>query len=140
MRQGLSVRFRPGGHSMQPVIRDGEAVTVAPIHTDDVRRGDILLYSNGKGLIAHRVLKKIEPTISTEERYFILRGDSSLNCDEPVAAGRVLGRVVSVERSGRSIKLAGRWAGMRRHANIYAGKLRGSLVPRLRFVKMMLTG
>jgi signal peptidase I len=123
LQQGLCVRFRPGGRSMQPTIRDGEAITVAPVRPDEVKRGDILLYSNGEGLIAHRVLK-IEAKKGAEESYFILRGDSSLDCDEPVAAGSVLGRVVSVERSGRTVKLSGRGAGIRRRANTCAIKLR----------------
>jgi signal peptidase I len=123
LRQGLCVRFRPGGRSMQPTIRDGEAITVAPVRADEVKRGDILLYSNGVGLIAHRVLK-IEAKKCVEEKYFILRGDSSVDCDEPVAAGSVLGRVVSVERSGRTVKLSGRVAVIRRRANTCATKLR----------------
>jgi len=36
---------------------------------------------------------------------FILRGDASLTCDDPVEAQQVLGKVVSVERGGRSIDL-----------------------------------
>ena len=39
---------------------------------------------------------------------FILRGDASLTCDDPVEAQQVLGKVVSVERGGRSIDLYSR--------------------------------
>jgi hypothetical protein len=124
---------------MQPTIRDGEAITVAPVRPDEVKRGDILLCRKGEGLIAHRVLK-IQARKWAEESYFILRGDSSLDCDEPLAAGSVLGRVVSVERSGRTIKLWGRGAGIRRRANLCAMRLKRRLVPRLRSVKLLLTG
>lgn len=39
---------------------------------------------------------------------FILRGDASLTCDDPVEEQQVLGKVVSVERGGRSIDLYNR--------------------------------
>jgi hypothetical protein len=36
-------------------------------------------------------------------RHFALRGDASSSCDEPVKAGQILGKVVSIERNGRCI-------------------------------------
>ena len=36
---------------------------------------------------------------------FILRGDASFNCDYPVKPEQILGKVVSVERDGKSIDL-----------------------------------
>jgi cell wall-associated NlpC family hydrolase len=107
---------------MQPTIKDGEAITVAPVSSHQVKRGDILLYCTGRGMIAHRVVK----TGVDRERgaYFIMRGDSSVSADEPVAAGRVLGKVVSVERRGRTISLSGRRAFIRHSANLWALKIR----------------
>lgn len=138
LAQGYRIRFRPGGRSMQPAIRDGEAITVAPVRAEDVRRGEILLYGNGKSLIAHRVVN-----IEVEKgkgRRFILRGDSCLACDPSVAARDVLGRVVSVEREGRHISLAGRRAVLRHDLNLWATKIRRRLAPRLKFVKLPVTG
>jgi len=34
---------------------------------------------------------------------FVLRGDAALACDDPVKAGQILGKVVSIERNGRTI-------------------------------------
>jgi hypothetical protein len=105
LEQGNSVRFRPGGHSMSPAIRDGEAVTVAPVRASEVRRGDIILYHTERGLIAHRVLK-LRGEI--DARVFITRGDASTSCDAPVNASQVLGRLICVERNGRRLSLKGR--------------------------------
>ena len=105
--QGNSVRFRPGGHSMSPAIRDGEAVTVAPVRASEVRRGDIILYRAERGLIAHRVLKLRG---ELDAPVFITRGDASTSCDAPVDASQVLGRVICVERNGRRLSLKGRRA------------------------------
>lgn len=39
----------------------------------------------------------------SEALRFALRGDASSSCDEPVKAGQILGKVVSIERNGRCI-------------------------------------
>ena len=103
LSQGYSVRFRPGGHSMHPTIRDGEAVTVEPVEPGKVERGDIVLYRTTGGVIAHRVMR-IERREDRPE-VFHLRGDASTSRDAPVRAEQILGRVVSVERMGRTISL-----------------------------------
>jgi signal peptidase I len=106
LSRGYSIRFRPGGHSMHPTIRDGEVVTVSPVDARMVKRGDILFYRSEHGVIAHRVVRIREE--KSAQRVFILRGDASHSCDEPVRAEQVLGRVISVERDGRKIDLTNR--------------------------------
>jgi signal peptidase len=110
LRQGKGIRFRPGGGSMHPSIRDREAVIVEPVEASRIERGDIILYRHAYGLTAHRVLR-INP--EGDERLFILRGDASVNSDAPVRAEQVLGRVLAVERDGRELSLKGRRAGLR---------------------------
>jgi hypothetical protein len=56
LRQGQSVRFRAPGLSMHPAIKEGETITVIPLSSFDIKRGDILLYIVGKKVIAHRVV------------------------------------------------------------------------------------
>lgn len=44
LKAGESVTFRPRGRSMEPLIRDGQEVTVDPIKPDDVLEvGDVVL-------------------------------------------------------------------------------------------------
>jgi hypothetical protein len=109
---------------MHPTIKEGETIKVAPISSFDIKRRDILLYLTGKKAIAHRVVsikrEKSGPTSHTStqsptlnpQHLFILRGDASAICDDPVEAQQVLGKVVSVERRGRSIDLYSRKARM----------------------------
>jgi hypothetical protein len=61
---------------------------------------------------------------------FILRGDASAICDDPVQAHQVLGKVVSVERGSRSINLYSRKAKMLRVAYVWASHLK-SLILRI---------
>lgn len=105
LRLGYGIRFRPGGHSMHPAIKDGESVTVEPVRAGDVKRGDIILYRTERGLIAHRVVT-IRAT-GAGGRTFHLRGDASDSCDAPVSEQQILGKVVAVERDGRNANLSG---------------------------------
>jgi hypothetical protein len=122
LRLGYGVRFRAGGQSMHPTIKDGEVITVEPALPDKIKRGDIVLYRFRQGVIAHRVVR-IEKRAG-DDRRFILRGDSSAMCDAPVEAEKILGRVVSVERGGRDVDLASRKAKLIRAARSRASRLK----------------
>jgi hypothetical protein len=121
---------------MHPAIKEGETVTVAPLSSFDIKRGDILLYIAGKKVIAHRVvsIKREKNDFATHSKalngkhIFILRGDASLTCDDPVEAHQILGKVVSVERRGRSIDLYSTSARMFRLAYTWASRLKRKMV------------
>jgi signal peptidase I len=123
---GHRVRFRAHGQSMQPTIREGEAITVAPTVAAHVKRGDILLYRCVRGVIAHRVVR-IEHR-PDRAMVFILRGDASDTCDDPVTLGQVLGKVVGVERAGRCIALDSWKASIWRQVRRYVSHLKEWLV------------
>ncbi len=152
LRQGKNVRFRAPGLSMHPAIKEGETITVAPIASFDIKRGDILLYLAGKKVIAHRVVRikreKSDPTSDssanssirtktlskalTPQIIFTLRGDASAICDEPVEAEQVLGKVVSVEKHGRNIDLYSRKARMQHIAYTWASHFKRLILSLLR--------
>src|ERR1051325_8211071 len=94
LREGLSVRFRVGGRSMYPTIRNGELITVEPCAASEIRCGDIVFYRLRDGVLAHRVIR-IESEASGAWR-FTTRGDSYRSSDAPVKAGDILGRVIAV--------------------------------------------
>jgi signal peptidase I len=105
LRQGRQVRFHATGMSMIPAIREGEAITVVAAPPTKIRRRDVILYRSKRGVIAHRVVRVRR---DGEGCVFITRGDASVTSDEPVDASAVLGRVVAVERGGRTVHLTGR--------------------------------
>src|SRR5437868_2419356 len=102
LRDGYGVRFRAGGTSMHPTIRDGELITVESLSGCRFAIGDIILYRSERGVVAHRLMK-IEKR--EKESVYILRGDAAYAPDEPVTEGRLLGRVIAVQRRGRTINL-----------------------------------
>jgi hypothetical protein len=106
LREGLAVRFRAAGLSMEPSIRDGDAITVVPVPLDEVRRGDVLLYRTGERLLALRVIGRA----GGAERLFRVRGDAPGWEEERVPGSDVLGRVEAVEREGRPVALRGPFA------------------------------
>ena len=129
LKSGQSVRFQAPGRSMTPTIREDETITINPVSASTVRKGDIILYNNETGVIAHRVIRIEKKDASLQPHSFILRGDASITDDKPVAPGQVLGKVVSVERHGRSIALCGMWAKTKRMTRLLASRLKRLLKP-----------
>jgi hypothetical protein len=114
-----SICFRACGQSMHPSIRDGESVIVGPMNPDRIVRGDVLLCRHGDRVLAHRV---VDLSGTGEDRILRLRGDAKRDCDGPVVASMVIGRVESVRRDGRTIALSGRWARLRYRARTAASR------------------
>jgi signal peptidase I len=119
LAEGRTVRFRADGASMEPAIRDGDVVTVAPF-VGDVHRGDVLLYRTGGRLHAHRV---VGPVRGAKEGIRV-RGDAPGWEEERVPVADVLGRVETIERDGRAVPLRGP---VGRRVAGFVGRLRGRL-------------
>jgi signal peptidase I len=119
LEQGCGIRFRAGGGSMTPAIKDGALITVAPINPAEVKPGDVLLYRRQERVIAHRVVQ-----ISEAGASFVLRGDAACADDELVKAEQVLGKVVLVERAERRTALFTRKAPLRNAARALVSRLR----------------
>src|SRR5512142_1214767 len=99
LSEGLAVRFRAGGTSMEPAIGDGDLITVAPVSVGEIQPGDVVFYASGRRTIAHRVVEIRRDEAATPT--FIVRGDAREECDAPVVAAQILGKVVAVERAQR---------------------------------------
>lgn len=100
LERGHAVRFQARGDSMDPAIRDDDYLNVEPIaDRSRIRRGEVVVMLAERGLTVHRVLAHRGDTILT-------RGDNAPEADPPLHHSRVIGRVVSVEREGKTHKLA----------------------------------
>lgn len=129
--EGYSVRCRTYGMSMYPTIEDGEKVVVEPVAPAQIKRGDIILYRRHEGMIAHRVVRiaRTKQRGRSPQRCFILRGDASDSCDEPVEPERILGKVVAVEQCGRSIALDGMGAKISHILRSYGSRFKHRIAP-----------
>jgi signal peptidase len=89
------------GRSMMPLLREGDVVLV--IHSkDNTRLGDVVVFCQKGRLVAHRVLRIAR---DGAEDILVTKGDSVRRFDAPVSAKDILGRVVSIQRGERRIRL-----------------------------------
>ena len=106
---------------MYPTIRDGEVITIAPVASHEVVHGDVLLCRHDARMLAHRL---VAVTARGGERRFHFRGDAKAECDAPVGADAVLGKVISVFRNGRTAPLCGGRVRLRLGARRVASRAR----------------
>ena len=101
VKRGKKFRFETKGFSMQPFIRNGDVLTLAPLSGREIRIGDIVACEepvSGK-LIVHRVVRK-------RGNGYLIKGDNSLKEDGCVQRDSIFGRVVRVERRGKAVSFS----------------------------------
>lgn len=98
--RGAPLRMVARGHSMAPFVRDGDVLTIAPLHGQDPEVGEVVAFtvSGTDRLAIHRVLDRTNTG-------WLMRGDNSGQTDGSVTADELLGRVVRVERSGHEVRV-----------------------------------
>jgi hypothetical protein len=84
---------------MRPALMEGDYLVVRPI-TDRPRVGEVVVYSRGGQLWAHRLLAR-----SPSGRFMLTKGDARGRPDSPVSPEEMVGRAVAVERGGRRLSL-----------------------------------
>lgn len=97
LSRGDGLRFKAGGNSMFPFIRNGDTLVIQPYSEGHpLHSGDVLLCRLDSGqLVAHRLRLVQSGKLS-------LQGDACAFPDGWITPVDVLGRVVSVERNGKS--------------------------------------
>src|SRR5437868_9120860 len=90
LRSSGTLRLRVTGWSMLPAIWPGDTLIVEHIHHSAISEGDIVLFSSGRRLVAHRVVKT---NGSRKDSRIQTQGDAELRPDSPVAGNDLLGRV-----------------------------------------------
>jgi signal peptidase len=101
LARGLPFRFRARGHSMLPFIQDGDLLSIQPKEKADLRIGQVVAYihPDRSRLVVHRV-------VGRSAGAFLLQGDNLLGGPDGLVPGEnILGRVVSVERHGKRVRL-----------------------------------
>jgi uncharacterized repeat protein (TIGR01451 family) len=122
--RGHRVRFRAQGASMRPNIVENDALIVAPVTDLAVCQGDVLLTQGESGLKVHRVVQQ-----NITDGTVITRGDSGHEDDPPASIS--LGRVVAIERDGRTMTTVGRKSRVTAKLNSALLRLKLAFVRRL---------
>jgi uncharacterized repeat protein (TIGR01451 family) len=131
LRRGHHVRFRVQGASMQPNLRDGDTVVVAPASVAELRSGDVAFVETSHGLRVHRVKQIANGAVTTQ-------GDTGLESDPQTS--RVLGRAASISRDGREFPLTSWRTRFVHPVAILARRLRLATKNRLRSISSLLFG
>lgn len=88
---------------MAPMIEQGDTVLIRSVHSQQLRRGDLLLVERDGYFLVHRL-------VAAGAHYIRIKGDNVSHADPVMELQEVLGRVVAVEKGGRRIELEeGRW-------------------------------
>jgi len=96
LSKGGTVAFATNGRSMQPLLHDGDTVTVKRM--EDYKKGDLILFrKKDGGFVIHRIIKKKKELIFTQ-------GDSLFEIDEPIKKEDILGAVTEIIYPEKTIK------------------------------------
>lgn len=99
LAHGNTFRFRAPGRSMEPFIRSGDTVSIAPFSPSQPQLGDVLafLHPLDDRLLVHRL-------IQIKGNKFLMKGDNTRDHNDGwVSTPHLLGRVKQVERGKRKI-------------------------------------
>lgn len=103
IRESGGLRFRAHGRSMVPFIRDGDVLVLERVEAGRVGVGDVVLFQTAAGaLYAHRVFRR---ELRQGAWQWIARGDALAAADPPFTADQIIGRVTSIERDGKCLRL-----------------------------------
>lgn len=98
LSKGSPFRFRARGSSMSPFIKDGDVVTVSPLHNSNPTIGDVVAFVSpgSDGLLIHRIVSK-------SGDHFLIMGDNIPKMGDRVPKNKLLGRILRVERNDRDV-------------------------------------
>ncbi len=103
LEQGVSVRIRVSGRSMQPFLKGDEVVEIASLHARYPKIGDIVLFRDQHGNpLLHRFLWR---RLYHEKLYLQTKGDACSSCDSPVPVDQVLGYVRRIVFTNHTVDL-----------------------------------
>ena len=90
------------GISMLPMLHQGDDILISH-DLSTVRRGDILVFHNADGLVAHRVIQIVKQP--DHANIYKTRGDNCTNFDSLLSEPEVLGWINSIRKNGREFKI-----------------------------------
>lgn len=102
IEEGLTVKIVPQGFSMVPFITGGrDEVNLVKI-SDDLKRGDIVVYRRDSAIyVLHRIYK-----IKGDDYYML--GDAQTEIEGPLRRDQIIAKVESYYRKGKLIVCQGR--------------------------------
>ncbi len=103
LSRGGSFCFRARGFNMVPFIRDRDVLTIEPTKASALDIGEVAFYRLAADrLVAHRVVGR---EVLDGKEILTMRGNAAAGSNDRVLGEQVLGRVVSVQRGKKLVRL-----------------------------------
>ena len=104
LNENHTLSYRLKGNSMYPTLRAGDTAFVDTCSVEKLKKGDIVVFKANNMLIAHKIT---EIKLANEEYIIQTKGDNCLHKDAQFTADALLGKIKSITRDGREIKING---------------------------------
>ena len=98
--RGYTLRAPIIGTCMHPFFIEKDIIIGKSILTPEMHIGDIIIYTPGDVMKAHRVIRKYK---KNDKTVVITKGDNILDFDIPLNENKILGKVISIEKPGESV-------------------------------------
>lgn len=99
---GKEVGLRVSGKSMYPLIRQGDSIRLEKCTAGTLAIGDIITFKKDGNYFTHRLLRTTKRSNGIR---LITKGDNEINSDPPVSPVSILGKVASIQRGNRTLRL-----------------------------------
>lgn len=104
-KKGGRLNFKIISGSMNPLIREGDVVSVTKAEPARIRIGDIVAFQDGERVVVHRIFGKYRVN---HQLRFLQRGDIGGHSGA-ISPQNLIGRVSGIKRGGREKSLDTPW-------------------------------
>lgn len=95
LAEGKTIKVKAEGTSMHPSVKSGSVIFIKPVEKGEkLLPGEIIAWKRDSGIVVHRLIRTYR---QKGQDFFVTRGDSSLEEDEPLLSEQIAGRVIRVE-------------------------------------------
>lgn len=114
---GREVGLRVSGKSMYPLVRQGDSIRLEKCTAGALAIGDVITFKKDDNYFTHRL---IWTTKWADGIRLITKGDNEITTDPPVPPASVLGKVASIQRGNRTLRLTTpAWRSMNRLLGVF---------------------
>ena len=98
IQKGELVKIKLGGNSMWPFIKNGTNATIKRVEIEELKIGDIIVFSTGNKIIAHRIIN-----LNESSKEITTKGDNRFFSDKKIGSSEYIGKIIFLETGNKKI-------------------------------------
>lgn len=98
LNDSIPLEIAMEGFSMYPCLRENDRAVLAKCSWKDIRKGDIIAFTQNGRLVAHRVI-----ALNHDRKTLLAKGDKNSYTDPEVAIGNVIGKITMIKRAKKEM-------------------------------------